>query len=427
MQKKYLETPPSSDTCMDHIFEGGPVQMDVNFGVISSDSHAQLPSDAFTSRMSKTKWGDRIPQIRVVPWAGKTVERWVVDGKVVGPRGVSNCPAAMGDPLKKTFPQRWEEVPKFVYDPQERLHALDRDQIDAEVLFFNDPIDSATLPFQFQNDREYELACVQAYNDALAEWASVSDRYIPIAIVPYLGDIKTTTEEVERAVGKGHRGIVMAAEPSMARAGLKHFNDRYWDPLWAVCQDLNIPIHWHAHANIKLLPENLADNLVLRRTAAFSAQPQFILNLVLSGIAERFPKLNWVCAETGMGWLGQIIELCDYVWARYHLWSEGLITRPSEVFQRQVYAHFWYEEIEQPKCDDIGIDHVLWISDFPHGTSSYPQSWKDINKAVGTLPQQDRKKLLYENALRLYRLPAVVLENEWEWQQIKSLQIGLSA
>jgi len=382
--------------------------MQIRFGAISCDSHAQLSRDAFTTRMSPRKWGDRIPQVKVIPWEGRLVERWVVDGKVVGPRGVSNCPAAMGDPLKKTFPQRWEEVPKIVYDPHERLRALDRDRIDGEVLFFNDPIDSATLPFQVNSDGGYELACVQAYNDALAEWRRVSERYLPIAIVPYLSDITVICKEVERAVGKGHRGVAMAAEPSMARPGLKHFNDHYWDPLWSTCQSLGVPIHWHAHANIKLLPEYLVDDLVLRRTAAFSAQPQFVPNLVLSGIAERFPRLNWVCAESGMTWLKQVLELCDHVWERYHLWTEGLITRPTEVFQRQVYAHFWYEKVEEPVGHVLGIDNILWISDYPHGTSTFPHSWTVIENTTGHMSPECRERLLYQNALRLYRIQAAV-------------------
>ena len=116
--------------------------------------------------------------------ADKPVERWFVNGKVVGERGTVNCPTVMGDPLRKTFPQRWDEVPKIVYDPAERLKGLDSDGVDGEVLFPNDPVQSATF---FQGDAEFELACVQAYNDALAEWRQHSDRYIPLALIPYLG------------------------------------------------------------------------------------------------------------------------------------------------------------------------------------------------------------------------------------------------
>ena len=148
--------------------------MKINYGLISCDSHAQLHKDNWTSRMSKAKWGDAIPQLRettershMIRASDKPVERWFVNGKVVGERGTVNCPTAMGDPLRRTFPQRWEEVPKNVYDPVERLKAMDHDGVDGEILFPNDPIQSGTM---LQGDPEFELACVQAYNDGLAEW-----------------------------------------------------------------------------------------------------------------------------------------------------------------------------------------------------------------------------------------------------------------
>ena len=110
-----------------------------------------------------------------MPPSDKPVERWFVHGKVVGQRGTVNCPTVMNDPERKTFPQRWEDVPSLVYDPIERLKALDRDGVDGEVLFPNDPVQSGTF---FQGDAEFELACVQAYNDGLAEWRETSDRFV---------------------------------------------------------------------------------------------------------------------------------------------------------------------------------------------------------------------------------------------------------
>ena len=135
--------------------------MKINYGLISCDSHAQLHKDNWTSRMSKAKWGDAIPQLRettershMIRASDKPVERWFVNGKVVGERGTVNCPTAMGDPLRRTFPQRWEEVPKNVYDPVERLKAMDHDGVDGEILFPNDPIQSGTM---LQGDPEFSV------------------------------------------------------------------------------------------------------------------------------------------------------------------------------------------------------------------------------------------------------------------------------
>jgi predicted TIM-barrel fold metal-dependent hydrolase len=389
--------------------------MKIEYGLISCDSHAQLHKDTWTSRLSKAKFGDKIPEIRettnkahMIRASDKPVERWFVHNTVVGERGTVNCPTAMGDPLRKTFPQRWEEVPKFVYDPAERLKALDRDGVDGEVLFPNDPVQSATF---FQGDAEFELACVQAYNDGLAEWGELSDRYVPLAIMPYLNGIETMVKEAERAVKKGHRGLVMLAEPSRTRPGLTHFNDPWWDPLWATCQDMNVPIHWHSGAGLRVsIPRWTGftpnQGQAMGPAGGFSTQAQFIPNLIFSGVLDRFPRLKWVCAETGIGWVNYVLEACDHEWERRHLWTQGIVTRPSELFKRQIYVDFWYERAGVELRHLVGIENIMWESDFPHSTSTFPESREFVERTLKGVPENERKQLLYGNAMRLYGLAA---------------------
>ena len=113
----------------------------------------------------------------------------------------------MGDPFP-TYPERWEEVPRTAYDPRERLKALDSDRVDAEVLFPNPPGGNY---FEF-GDAAFELDVVRAYNDALGEWARISDRYLPVAILPYLSEPKTIAGEIARAVS-----VAIAASMSSGR------------------------------------------------------------------------------------------------------------------------------------------------------------------------------------------------------------------
>jgi predicted TIM-barrel fold metal-dependent hydrolase len=94
------------------------------------------------------------------------------------------------------------------------LKALDDDRVDGEVLYPNGPVSNFAF---LQADAEFELACVRAYNDALAEWREVSDRYVPMAIIPYMNEIDVVVAEVEHAVKRGHRGVVMLAEPAFTK------------------------------------------------------------------------------------------------------------------------------------------------------------------------------------------------------------------
>ncbi|HWO43664.1 MAG TPA: amidohydrolase family protein [Candidatus Eisenbacteria bacterium] len=379
--------------------------MEIRYGLISSDSHGQLGKDAYTSRMSKAKWGGRIPQIVEVREEkfDYPVERWSVNGEIQK-GNVCNCPTAMK--VRGYYPQRWEEVPLEVYDPASRLKALDRDRVDAEVLFPNGP--GGTFLY---GDPEFELACVRAYNDALAEYREVSDRFIPLAVIPYMSPIETVVAEVEHAVSAGHGGINILGDPSVAVKGQKNLSDPSWDPLWEACQALNVGIHLHASAGLagKLsLPQWKGYSRRQAHTVStlrnFCTATQIIPFLIYSGVLERFPRLSWVFAETGLGWVSSVLEACDHEWERRRLWTEGITARPSELFRRQVYVDFWFETVGIELRDFIGLDNILWESDFPHITSTYPNSWSAVERSLAGVAKEEQEKILFRNAARLYRL-----------------------
>lgn len=379
--------------------------MEIKFGLISSDSHGQLGRDAYLKRMSNAQWGERIPHvIEVCDDKYKfPVERWVVNGEIQG-SNVCNCPTAM--PNRSYYPQRWEEVPPEVYEPGQRLKALDRDRIDAEVLFPNGP--GGTF---FYDDADFELACVRAYNDALAEFRQVSDRFIPLAAIPFMSPMTMIVAEVERAVSTGHVGINMLGDPSVGLKGLKNLGDPSWAPLWSVCQELGIGVHLHASAGLagKLsLPQwqgySHRQSHCVSTLRNFCTATQFVPFLIFSGLLERYPRLNWVFAETGLGWVSSVLEACDFEWDKRHLWTEGICTRPSDQFRRQIYVDFWFETVGIQLRDYIGVDNILWESDFPHITSTYPKSWDAVEHSLAGVSSADREKVLYRNAARLYRL-----------------------
>lgn len=379
--------------------------MEIKHGLISSDSHGQLGKDAYTTRMSRAKWGERIPQIVEIreDKFDSPVERWMVNGEIQS-GNVCNCPTAMVD--RSSYPQRWEEVPLEVYNPASRLRALDRDRVDAEVLFPNGP--GGTFLY---GDPEFEIACVRAYNDALAEYRQVSERFVPLAVIPYLSPMKTIIAEVEHAVEAGHGGVNILADPSVAVKGQKNLSEPFWYPLWEACQQLHIGIHLHASAGLagKLsLPQwkgyTRRQSHTVSTLRNFCTATQIIPFLMFSGVLERFPRLNWVFAETGLGWVSSVLEACDYEWEHRRLWSEGIVTRPSEIFRRQIYVDFWFETVGIELRDYIGVDNILWESDFPHITSTYPNSWNAVEHSVSGVSRQDREKILFRNAARLYKL-----------------------
>ena len=380
--------------------------MEIKFGLISADSHAAFDRDAFTARMSASKWGDRIPHVAESERDGERVDGWAIYGRP--PRGqVCNCPALMGDPFP-TWPKRWEEVPRMAYDPHERLKALDIDGVDAEVLFPNPPGGSYS---QF-GDVEFELDTVRAYNDILSEWTAISDRYLPLAVVPYLSSPRAIASEIQRAVEDGHRGIDFAGRTPES---LPHLTDPHWYPVWDVCQELGVPVHFHGSSGINLGRSTKEWSGYSTRqahsasTSTSSVTPaQIMPQLIFSGVLERFPALKIGFAEAGIGGLNYVLAACDHEWERRHLWTEGMSTRPSEIVRRQVYVNFWFEAEGIKLRHDIGIDNLMWEADFPHVASYYPRSWDAVERVLKGVEEGDRRKLLYENALRVYQIEATV-------------------
>ncbi|MEE8518622.1 MAG: amidohydrolase family protein [Dehalococcoidia bacterium] len=380
--------------------------MEIKFGLISADSHVVFDRNAIASRMSATKWGDRIPQVVEREVDGKLVHRWSVYGKT-GRSDVANCPAVMGDPFP-TYPQRLEDVPKSAYDPLTRLQALDADGVDAEVLFPNPPV----ATFLEYGDREFELEATRAYNDALSEWRTVSDRYLPLALVPYLSGPEEVAKEIERAVENGHHGINLLGQMPES---LPHLADPHWYPIWDACAQLGVPVHFHGSANLRVgasarewsgYSPRQAHSAFTSTSAVTPAQ--IIPQLIFSGVTERFPGLTCVFAEAGIGGFNYVLAACDHEWETRHLWTEGIGTRPSETVRKQMYVNFWFEEQGIKLRHNIGIENIMWESDFPHVASFYPRSWESVERVLEGVPADDRRLLLYENAMRVYRIEATV-------------------
>jgi len=204
----------------------------------------------------------------------------------------------------------------------------------------------------------------------------------------------------------------MLPEPSAIVPGLKHVSDPCWNPLWAACQDTQMPIHIHASGGLgqsgmsvpRWSAHAQGPSHAAYTTTMSAMSSQILPNLIFSGVLERYPGMTWVFAEQGIGNVNYAVEACDHEWERRRLWQKGLPTRPSDIVHRQVYVNFWYERGGMQLRHRIGVNNIMWESDYPHIVSTYPESWKEVERCVDGVPALERQKMLYENAMRLYRL-----------------------
>ena len=376
--------------------------MELKHGFISADDHVQEHPEVWTSRMSKAKWGDRIPHIERRP---DGTERWVVDGKPVDLPGVALAGAAMPDRARE--PQRWADVPGVARIAAERLTAMDVDGVDCSVLYPT-VAGRAGETFGQITDPELELACVQAYNDFLIEeWASASPRFIPQCILP-LAPIDAAVKELKRAVAKGHRGLVFPSVPMMLRE-VPHINDADYDPIWATCQDLEIPVCFHSGASreIQFPPYEKFTPEIAAALEALTRPVSTVLvmaNFLFSQIPDRFPRLKFIFAETSLAWGAYELELADHQFERQRLHTEGYKFKPTELFRRQCHLVGWYDTSGLKTREFLGVGSLLWSTNFPLATSTWPDSKRVIARCFEGIPEKDRRQVLVENTAKLYKV-----------------------
>jgi predicted TIM-barrel fold metal-dependent hydrolase len=378
--------------------------MTVNNFFISVDDHVQEHPEVWTKRLSRAKWGDRIPRVEK---NSDGVEHWIVDGRRIDLAGVADCGAVMPD--RTMNPQRWSEVPASVYDPEERLRAMDAAGIDYAVLY---PTIAGVGGEAFGRieDPELELACVQAYNDwLLEEWAGASNRFIPQCIAP-LFPADTAAKEIRRCVANGHRGVIYPSIPMELR-DVPHVNDSAYDPIWATCQELAVPICFHAGASSAIqIPayEGYSPTIA----AAFQAITRpastvsVLVNLLISKILMRFPNLKVVLAESGLGWGAYLLEYTDFQATGDQLPQNGYDLMPSQMFKRQCYLVGWYDQASLRVRNYIGTENILWSTQFPLATSTWPNTKEAMAKSFEGVDANDRKKILWANAAKLYKIPS---------------------
>lgn len=373
--------------------------------IIDCDTHVTEPPDVWVDRVP-ARFRDQVPQM-VRNAEGKDV--WVLDGEqfyVVGMTATAGW-----DDVFPNGPATLDECHPGAYNAAARVAHMDQVGIRAQVLYPN-VAGFGSQRFLRVRDDELKVLCVQAYNDWQRDWVSVApERFITVIATPFW-DIDATLAEVRRGAAAGHRGILFTGEPQ--RFGLPMLGDRHWDPLWALAQEAGLPIHFHigsGGAESTMTPARMsahgtAASYAYSSVSLFMGNAVQIADLLTSGVLPRFPSLNFVSVESGIGFLPFVLEAVDYSYleGRKDRTSEWELM-PSEYFARQVYGCFWFEHYAPTRMlDAIPVDNVLFETDFPHPTCLYRDVHGQIEASLGPLPPSAQRKILWENAERLYGL-----------------------
>ncbi len=378
--------------------------------VIDVDTHLSEPYDLWSSR-APAKWKERVPQVKEKD--GK--RNWVIEGStVMGPATAVSVVRADGEKARGIEFFAWElkDVHAGSWDIKPRLAFMDGEGIWAQILYPN------VLGFGGQRaatfDPELRLICTQIYNDTMAEMQQESaGRMYGMALMPWW-DVELAVKETIRCHEMGIKGINTNSSPQ--DHGIPDLGQPYWHPLWEVCSDLHMPINFHIGASSESMDffgkaswpcQTNEQKLALGSTMLFLHNAQVFANIIYAGILERFPKLNFVSVESGVGWMPFLLEALDYELdeAAPHA-KDFLSMKPSEYFKRQIYACFWFEQKGfKMAMDAVGVDNIMFETDFPHPTCLYPNALDYVANTMEGLSFADKRKLLSGNASRVYSIP----------------------
>jgi uncharacterized protein len=380
--------------------------------MISADSHLDvgwLPPDTFTSRMSST-WGDATPHV-VNTEEGP---RWVSgDIDLSGTAGVGS----VGRPYTEG---RWKRADRMAQtglysdglnrpgNPEYRVLDQDRDGTIAEVIY-----GLFSIPSRL-NDRRLADDVCRAFNDFLVEFCAYApDRYIGLACLP-VGDPRSAADELVRCADLGFRGVVLDI-----KNGSDSMYDEAWDPVWDVATRTEIPVAFHLGSRFTPGASSLGttkrlEGKRLRDAALGMSMLQYLgaadyFSIIFGGALDRFPALRIVLAESGIGWIPSMLERLDYEIDNEFL-GLNLQLKPSEYWQRQMFATFSKDEVGLALLDVLGEDRVMFASDYPHPDGIWPDSQSYITTQMGKLSKETRRKILLENAAKLYHLSGTLEE-----------------
>ena len=365
------------------------------YRVISSDSHIIEPEDLWEKRIDRP-FKDRGPRLLHEP----ETDQWVCDGLKFGAIGINQQAGLRFEtPEKLTVEGSMDTVPLGGLDPHEHVKDMDLDGVAGGVLYPSQGLTLFRVPAT-----DVLSAAFRAYNDYLAEFcAPYPDRLKGVAMIN-LDDVADGTQELERVARLGMAGAMISVNPVLP------YSHVAYERFWAAAQDLEIPLSLHT-GTMRWKPGMNTDGTT---DIAFSDSPnreydarECIFGMISSGVFERYPRLKVGVIEFEISWAPYFMNrMDDYYQARAVgvqgvRFKEGML--PSDFFRRNVFIGFQEEDLGIQLRHHIGVDNLLWGSDYPHAEPTFPKSREILERIFKGIPEGEKAKIAGANTAKLYR------------------------
>ena len=368
--------------------------------LVSVDDHVIEHERVWTDRLP-AKYADAAPRVIEVD-GGR--QMWTFEGRLHPTIGLNAV--AGKDP--KDFgvdPVRFDEMLPGCYDVAARVRDMDLDGVHTQMCFPSFP-GFAGSTLLGANDKGLATVCVSAWNDfILDEWCAYeAGRFIPMVLIPFW-DVAASVAEIQRVAAKGAKAISFTESPH--GIGLPSYHSDHWDPMLAAAQDADLPLCLHFGSGG--VPAFAPDAPFAVAIALFATNAQFAtVDLLLSPVFHKFPRLRIALSEGGIGWLPYVLERTDYTWER-HRWYTGVNTevRPSDLFRDHIFGCFIVDDAGIAMRDLIGVDSIMFEGDYPHSDSNFPATRKTLEHSLAGVPDDQARQIAEDNARRVFNFPRV--------------------
>jgi predicted TIM-barrel fold metal-dependent hydrolase len=304
------------------------------------------------------------------------------------------------------------------WDSAKRLEETESQGVVAEVLFPN-----TVPPFFAQGnltaleptaaDYAARWAGLQAHNRWLADFCAAAPGRRAGCTQVFLNDIDDTLAEVQWASEnmRVNGGILL---PNVApNSQLLPLWDPHYEPLWQLCEDLDMVINIHAGSGLPDFGDHeAARGIMLIELAWYSHRA--VWHLIFGGVLERHPNLRVVLTEQGTAWIPRGVDTLDWFHRRmthggaaetvyFGAAAKGMSMTPSEYFQRNFWVGASFLRPSESELRyEVGVDRIMWGADYPHSEGSYPYTTEALRAAFAPCPPDETRLMVETTAAQVY-------------------------
>lgn len=364
--------------------------------IISSDSHVFEPPDLWTQRIEK-KYLHRAPHMKRV----NDQDQLFIEGsqKISGIGQISDAGKRFSSPEAISAEGLFDNVHTGGYDPAKHIIDMKLDGVWGEVLY-----PSQGLFYFSIVDSELTSAVFRVYNDWIAEFCNHESAKLKGIGMINLDNIGDGITELHRCAKLGLSGAMISEFPGNRR----RYDRSEYNPFWAEAEALHMPLSLHT-ATARHGESRTPSKLGIRQATARATKTYWVTtslcDIIFSGVFDRYPTLRLVVAEFELAWIPYFLRTLDYGYierqfeATYRFKEKVL---PSDFFRENISLSFQEDDLGIRMRDVIGVNTLMWGSDYPHAESTFPYSKEIINRILADVTDEERQAIVGGNASQLY-------------------------